>query len=434
MNRLASTLRQLLDPAADFPTTRSTTAHTSPTIPSPSGIYLGRGTRGPVCAGPEHHALILGPPRSGKTSRLVVPAVSHHPGPAVVTSTKSDILRSTFETRSRLGRCWYWDPSGTTVVPAGAMAMTWSPVTGCEQWDEAISRAHSLAAAGRPARANHDAHWIERAEALLAPLLHAAALAGSELAAVLSWLHRRELTDPASILDSFDSRRAADILAGLVQTDGRELSGIFSTADGILAAYRTDAALAATRSPNFDPAEFSASADTVYLVSPASHQAVHAAIVVALLDQIRAAVYRWKPNPPMLYALDEVANIAPLPELPAVLAEGGSQGLVVVACLQDLSQARARWDRAADGFLTLFTHKVVLPGIGDTVTLRAIRILAGDTDIAVQSVNATDTLIPKSSTTWSTQRRPRLPEDRIAHGQSGTAILISGAHIQQIAV
>ncbi len=73
-------------------------------------------------------------------------------------------------------------------------------------------------------------------------------------------------------------------------------------------------------------------------------------------------------------------HIAPLPDLAATVAEGGSQGLVVLAFLQDLSQARARWDRAADGFLTLFTHKLILPGAADTATLKAISTLAGETD------------------------------------------------------
>lgn len=131
----------------------------------------------------------------------------------------------------------------------------------------------------------------------------------------------------------------------------------------------------------------------------------------------------------MLYALDEVANIAPLPDLPGTLAEGGSQGLVVMACLQDLSQARTRWDKAADGFLTLFTHKVILPGIADTATLRSISALAGEIDVPVQSVNRTNAIVPKGSTTWTTHRRPRLPVDKLASGTPGTAILISGTHL-----
>ena len=59
-------------------------------------------------------------------------------------------------------------------------------------------------------------------------------------------------------------------------------------------------------------------------------------------------------NRPTLLALDEVANIAPIPDLTSMVSEGAGQGLLVLACLQDLSQARARWGQSADGFLSLF--------------------------------------------------------------------------------
>ena len=76
------------------------------------------------------------------------------------------------------------------------------------------------------------------------------------------------------------------------------------------------------------------------------------------------------------FALDEVANIAPLAELPAIASEGGGQGLQLVAALQDLSQARARWGSLADGFLTLFGTKLLLPGVADQRTLEAISVRA----------------------------------------------------------
>lgn len=427
--KLPKNITRILDPAE--PERR----RSSPQIARPpSGLFLGYGTKGPVLAGPEHHALVLGPPRSGKTSRLVVPALRRHRGPAVVTSTKADILGATVDARSALGHCWYWDPSGTTVVPDGVEALTWSPVSDCDIWDRAVARAHSLAAAARPHQTGHDSHWVERAQALLAVLLHAAAVSGGDLATLLSWLHRRELLGPAGVLEEKGSRRAADILQGIGHTEARELSGIFSTADSILAAYRSDAALHTTRNPAFDPDAFAASKDTLYLVSPAATQAVHASLVVALLDQIRTAVYRWRPRPAMLCALDEVANIAPLPDLPSTLAEGGSQGLVVMACLQDLSQARARWDKAADGFLTLFTHKLVLPGIADMTTLKAISLLAGEIDLPVRSDTSGNTVIAKTSTTWSTHHRPRLPVDQIASGNRGTAILLTGSALHRVAL
>ena len=399
----------------------------------PAGLYLGWGTKGPVRARPDQHVLVIGPPRSGKTSRLLAFAVLSHTGPAVVTSTKPDVLALTAAARARLGRIWLWDPSGTTAVPQGAEELKWSPLIGCEVWDQAVQRAHSIATAGRPDQSAHDAHWVERAQALLAPLLHAAALVGGDLAAVLSWLHRRELLAPISLLNDKGSRRAASLLEGIAHTDSRELSGIFSTADSLLATYRTDAALGAARFPNFDPVAFATSTDTIYICAPSTSQALHAPLVVCLLDQIRTAVYRVGHSPPMFFALDEVAHIAPLPDLASTIAEGGSQGLVVMACLQDLSQARSRWGPSADGFLTIFTHKLVLPGVADLATLKAVSALAGEMDVMVRSTTMDRGFLPKhASTNWSPRRQPRLPVDAVARGRPGTALLISGTHLGQV--
>ncbi len=430
LTKLTTAIDKLLDPTRPQPLARQALRP----ILAPRaalGLFLGFGTdAGMVIAGPEHHALVLGPPRSGKTTCLIIPAVALHPGPAVATSTKADVLSATIRHRTPYGQAWYWDPSNTTQIPAGVQPLRWSPLIGCQTWDQAVARTHALATAARPAQTNIDTHWVERAQALLAPLLHAAALSKADLGVVLSWLHRRELREPTTLLADQGALRGADLLVGVAATDGRELSGIFSTADSILAAYRTDAALDAARTPNFDPAAFVTSRDTIYLAAPASTQNLHAPLVVALLDQIRTATYARRPYPPVLFALDEVAQIAPLPDLPATIAEGGSQGLIVMACLQDLSQARNRWGPAADGFLTLFTHKIVLPGIADTTTLKAISGLAGDIDHPVKSTSIDSHY--KTSTTWTTQRRPRLPIDAIAAGQPGTALLIQGTTLSRV--
>ncbi len=126
---------------------------------------------------------------------------------------------------------------------------------------------------------------------------------------------------------------------------------------------------------------------------------------------------------PVLLALDEVANIAPIPDLPAMVSEGASQGLLVLACLQDLSQARSRWGTAADGFLSLFGTTVVLPGIADTTTLRDLSSLAGEHSVRSEtlsrSVGSWGRLRP--SVTLSASREPRLPVDAIARGHPGRA-------------
>jgi type IV secretory pathway TraG/TraD family ATPase VirD4 len=141
--------------------------------------------------------------------------------------------------------------------------------------------------------------------------------------------------------------------------------------------------------PNFDPARFVEGADTVYVTAPAHRQALAAPLVVGLLEQVRHAVYARAAagggGPAVLWCLDELANIAPLHDLPALVSEAGGQGLHVVACLQDLSQARARWGAAAEGFLSLFQTRVLLGGIADVRTLEAVSLMVGEYDRRVVS-------------------------------------------------
>ena len=77
-------------------------------------------------AEPQHALLVLGPPRSGKTSAVAVPNILCAAGAAVVTSTKADVLMATVATRSQLGRCWLMDPSGTIRPdPPGVTRLRW---------------------------------------------------------------------------------------------------------------------------------------------------------------------------------------------------------------------------------------------------------------------------------------------------------------------
>jgi type IV secretion system protein VirD4 len=397
-----------------------------------SPLYLGAGTAGAAFAPPQQAVLVLGPPRSGKTTTLVVPNVLAAPGPVVSTSTKADVLQATWEARAGMGRCWLFDPSAGTLPPRGVIPLRWSPVPACRNWETALLTARAMAGAaarppGWPAEGNH---WTERAEALLAPLLHAAALCDTGVDQLVRWVNRHDLDTGLAMLCGRGSDLAGDILTGLAETDQRELSGIWSTAAGILSAYRSEVALAATRDPNFDPARLPATTDTVYICASSRHQALAAPLVVGLIEQVRAAAYRASANRvPVTLALDEAANIAPLPDLPAIIAEGGSQGLVTLACFQDLSQARVRWGQAADGFLSLFGVKVVLPGIGDLRTLELVSRLGGEGDVPVRSMSRRRWLVgkPGVTVTSSTRRQRRLPVEAVAQLPPGTAILLDGA-------
>ena len=282
------------------------------------------------------------------------------------------------------------------------------------------------------ARSPGEQHWTERASALLSPLLHAAALESLPMRTVLRWIDRHDGATPLQILSRTvgDDATATDLLAGIVGTDAREQSGIWSTASGVLAAYRSEAALASTELPPLDAAEFCRGTNTMYICSAGRRQNQFAPLVVAAIGDVRDATYdrerAGERLPPTLLALDEVANIAPIPDLPAMLSEGAGQGLLVMACLQDLSQARGRWGSAADGFLTLFGTTVVFPGIADVGTLRDLSALAGDHEVPSttvgHAVGERGRLRPSSSV--STVRVPATPGGRDRAGIARACALV----------
>jgi len=397
-------------------------------------LYLGEGRGGWVCARREHAALVLGPPRSGKTTSIVVPSVLAAAGPVVSTSTKRDVLDATLGARAQVGRCWVFDPSGSVSTPPGVGRLGWSPVTSGRHWDGAVTMARAMVAAGRAGSGLIDGtHWTERAEALLAPLLHAAALEERAMAEVVRWVNRRDASTAEMALARHGAELAGDSLAGVMATESREQSGIWSTASGVLAAYRSQAALDVASLPATDLRAFVGSADTIYVCAAARRQAQVAPLVVGLLEEVRAATYEAATDVgarpvPVLLALDELANVAPLPDLPAIVSEGGSQGLAVLACLQDLSQARARWGIAAEGFPTLFGAKVLLPGIGDVRTLEAISLVCGEIDVPIRSTSWSRAASGRRqwTVTWSTTRRRRLAVDELARGHPGAALLLDG--------
>jgi type IV secretion system protein VirD4 len=215
-------------------------------------------------------------------------------------------------------------------------------------WDGALLMARAMtAAAGVGSGTTHGSHWAKRSQALLAPFLHAAALNGRDMETVVDWVLRHELDEAGILLEQETaSRLAFGSLLGILNTEDRERASIFSAAADALDAYSSEAALDAAKDPNFDPAGFVSSGDTIYIHAPAEEQAAAAPLVCGLLAEIRRATYQahraGQLHGRLLFALDEAANIAPLEELPQIASEGGGQGLTLLAALQDLSQARQR--------------------------------------------------------------------------------------------
>lgn len=347
---------------------------------SDEGVYLGRSNGGDVTSGSQRSTLVLGPSRSGKTTSLIVPNLLTTKRSSIITSTKDDVIRTMMNARSDASVLLF-DPSGTVPTPPGVRRVGYSPLRQARSWDGAVLAARSLLDVSQRQRVDQgDDHWSERAGALVAPLLHAASLRDRSLGQVAASVDTRSADGELALLRERygELHPAVTLLQGVLLTEERERSGIWSSAAGLFAGVRTEAARAASREAPLDIERFLAGPHQLHIVSPSRHQAVTVPLVVGMIDEVVHATYdSHHRGARLLLALDELANVAPLPRLASIVSEGGGQGVITLACLQDLSQARSRWGSAADGFLSLFPSTVVLPGIADRPTLELLQHLAG---------------------------------------------------------
>lgn len=377
-------------------------------LPARPGGYFGFTDRGAtVTASPRGAALVIGPPASGKTQGVIMPSVAFAPAACVSTSMKAEVLAATMAARQQRGRCWLFDPGGGP-PPAGVIGLRWNPLCDVVDWDAARSVAARLTGPARGgAGASHDGdHWVDRAETWLSVLLYAAKLSqpGGDIAALARWCMSPTATGPEAeavlIVAQEDGIDGADIAATLLDSmlavPDKERESIASTLARVMNIYTSSSALRAGLDPNFDVHAFVRSTDTVYITAPVDRQRDYAPLIAGFLESIRLAQYHRRQavdlgtetqDAPVTFVLDEAANTAPIP-LPNIVSEAGGQGLHLVVAFQDLSQARARWGRAAEGFMTLFPEKLILPGMNDKQTAELLSSMSGSYDRMTISVSA----------------------------------------------
>lgn len=407
-------------------------------------LYHGR-AQGPnkqavvVGANREENVLIVGPTRSGKTSSVIVPMIFGTAGPLLSTSTKDEVMKLTHTARSRygFGRCWLFDPSGTVSPPEGVSVIHWSPVDACTSPDGATFTAHAMIAASQTG-GKQDDYWLERASALLAPLLYAAYLAGRPIGDVLQWVNQHRFDAALETLEQHNEEFLAHTLEGLDRAAPQEQAGIWGTAASVLFAYRAEGARAAAApvegEPRFFVDEFVKSRDTIYICAAGRFQKFLAPIIVAFVSEISHAVFTESarnPNTyenwPMVFVLDEAANIAPISDLPSILAECAGQNLQVVVCLQDLAQAQKVWPVGWMGIVNNCGSKLVLGGSqSDVTTLDYFSKLSGEYEVTrVTGSVSQGPGGPTRSEAEAVERRARLSPGEIRETPIGHGYLFS---------
>lgn len=375
--------------------------------PRPGRFVLGGTARRLLLTERETSVLVVGPTRSGKTTCLVVPNLLDWHGPAIVTSTKGELLALTAAHRQRMGPVYVYDPSGE--LGSRVASVTWSPLVGCERLDRAWMVAAWLCAGLQQGTSRGDndwAHWAESGKLLVAPLLFAAAHSRKTVVDVHTWIHGFDLVTPSVLLEELqrdpshpayaDATRALTMIASIDQRPERERGTVFSTVMRIFNVFNESAVAQSAASSRFDPRAFLDRGGTLYLCTPRLAPERVASLFVGILMTVVTDAYAIAEDAPrgrlpadLGLFLDELANVVPIEDLPGLASQGAGRGVLLLSIVQDLSQLRARYgaDRA-HSILNNHPAKLILPGISDPETVDLLSRLIGRhavTDVQVSS-------------------------------------------------
>jgi type IV secretion system protein VirD4 len=401
-------------------------------------LVLGR-RAGQLLYAEERHALVaFGPPQSGKSAGLVVPALLEWNGPAVASSIKTDLLSVTIERRRALGKVYVFDPFSLS----GTSAHTWSPLHAAHSWDGALEVAWRLAAS---AELDHKGveggdFWAIAAEQRLAPLLFTAARTGAGIDALVRWAYgqgSRELDQALAQVtgearDEYelaDAHAAYDAVRAFESQADRTRSSIEATAQALLRAYRFSRVARSAASSEITAARLLDESATLYLIGDAKASKLLRPLFLALLSEVvdvayqRATLAGGRLGRPLLLCLDEAGNVAPLPNLAEIASTAPSHNIQLVSIFHDLAQARSRYAGQAETVVNSHRARMLLPGVADLETLRYFAGLVGEEE--AREITRT-TGAGGASRSSGQRRRPLIAPEALRQLPDRSALLVYG--------
>ncbi|MFG2559129.1 type IV secretory system conjugative DNA transfer family protein [Streptomyces sp. NPDC048496] len=339
-------------PAA-MPTPMPTPTPTPTPAPAESVEELAPPLLAPAVPSPRTPLVVYGPAATRRPT--VVQAIREADGPALVITSDPTVWAETKDARAKLGPVLVYDPGHLCDTPA---RLHWSPTAGCEQPDTAAARAAALLAPVRP-QARIDAMTAETAETLLQCWLHAAAIDGRPFRQVHRWALGGNAHEPVRLLRTHP--KAASGLAGLLESaltghpERREMAQELTVrAFAALSSVHIREACTPNRADSLVLESFTGEGGTLYVVGEPIEDPRSAPGAMPLLTALASHVVEHgrrmaarstdgRLDPPMALVLDDVAAVAPLPQLPDLLSTGQDQGLPTLVLLRSKEQARARW-------------------------------------------------------------------------------------------
>ncbi|KPI34070.1 hypothetical protein OV450_6159 [Actinobacteria bacterium OV450] len=287
---------------------------------------------------------------------LAAQALAAAEGSALVVTSSPALWAETKDARAKLGPVLLYDPSHLCDTPA---RMHWNPTDACADRDTAAARAIALLAPVRP-QARMDAAIADTAETLLRSWLQAAALDDRPFKQLHRWAQGNNAQDPVRILRTHP--RAAPGAAGELESaltahpERREQAQhLTARALSCLTSIHIREACNPNRTDALTLASFVSEGGTLYVVGepledPRTHPGAMpllTALTASVVEHGRRMAARsshGRLDPPLTLVLEDVAAVAPIPQLPELLQE---DTLPLLALCRSREQARSRWPEAA---------------------------------------------------------------------------------------
>ncbi|MCB5182425.1 type IV secretory system conjugative DNA transfer family protein [Streptomyces antimicrobicus] len=278
-------------------------------------------------------------------------------GAALVVTSSPALWAQTKDARAKLGPVLLYDPTHRCDTPA---RMHWNPTEGCADRDTAAARALALLAPVRP-QARIDAAVADTAETLLRSWLHAAALDDRPFKQLHRWAQGTSAQEPVRVLRTHPQAAAGtagELESALTAHPERRDMALQLTARALssLTSVHIRDACNPNRTDALTLASFVTEGGTLYVVGepiedPRTHPGAMplltalAASVVEHGRRMAARSSHGRLDPPLSLVLEDVAAVAPIPQLPELLTD---ETLPLLALCRSREQARSRWPEAAD--------------------------------------------------------------------------------------
>ncbi|GEC09766.1 hypothetical protein SSP24_74210 [Streptomyces spinoverrucosus] len=282
-------------------------------------------------------------------------AIRDADGPTLVVTSNPTLWQETKDARSKLGPVLLYDPTHTCDTPA---RLHWSPTTHCEDKQTATARAAALLTPVRPT-SRLDQAVSETAETLLRSYLHAAALDNRTIRHVHRWSQGTQIQEAVRVLRTHPKAApgaAGELEAALTAHPDRRDMAHELTARALSALFTVNIRESCTpnRPDTLALDSFIDEGGTLYVVGESIEDPrtnpgampLLTALVSSVVERGRRMAERsssGRLDPPLTLVLDDIAAVAPIPQLPWLLASGADQGLPTLALLRSREQARTRW-------------------------------------------------------------------------------------------